>query len=113
MEATRSKITDLHRRVSPEALFERQIPLLDVLRWRVRIERGEAYSGLAEHRRCEIEADERGNEVVALTRLRENKRDIVALVAPRVHVYRRVEDAISGANHQAVFRQILCNAESR
>src|SRR5499427_6860519 len=113
MEAARPEITDFHRRVFSEALFNRQIPLLDVLRRRVRVESREAHRGLAEHGRREVEAEERGDKVVALPRLREHVRYVVALVAPRVHVHRRVEDSVSRADHKAVFGQILRYAESR
>src|SRR5581483_10053369 len=100
-------------RLLPEALFHRQIPLLDVLRRRVRVEGGKAHRRLAEDGRGEIKAEERGGEVIALPRLGENVRDVVPLVAPRVHIYRRVEDAVSGAHDEAPGRNVLRDAEPR
>ena len=67
--------------------------MLDVLRGGMGIKRSKAYGSRrqrprSQHGRAEVHASVekrgRGREVIGLLRLRENVRDIVPLVAPRV-----------------------------
>ena len=63
----------------------------------------------AEHCRREIEVTgndaRRRNEVIALLCFRKNKRNVVTLVAPRVHVYRGEENAEGCVQHDPVLVQ--------
>src|SRR5438270_4002083 len=59
VKAARAEIADFDRSAVAEAFLHRAIPLLDILRGGMRIERGEAYGGRrqgagAEHWRAEI-----------------------------------------------------------
>ena len=98
MESASAEVTDVERCVFAEALLHGCIPLLDVLRGRMRVEGGKADGGCgqragAEHWRAEVQSGgeqrSRRREVIGLLRLREYVRHIVALVAPRVLVNRR------------------------
>src|SRR5256885_1532396 len=122
MKTARAEITDFERRVSPETLLQREIPLLDVLRGRVRIERRKTHGGGweragAQHRSSKIEARiEQGGgrrEVVGLLRLREHVRNVVPLIAPRVHIDRRKENTVGRMQHNSVLREIPRDANAR
>src|SRR5205085_10990462 len=54
-----------------------------------------------------------GCEVVALLRFGEDEGDVVPLVAPSVHVNRRVEDAVGSVEHYTEARDVLRDAEAR
>src|SRR5206468_738215 len=90
---------DFKSGVLPQALLNRRTPLLDVLRWRVRIHSGKADSCLSEHGLAEVEliGKERGRwgEVVALLGLRKHIRNVVALIAPGIHVHRRLHEFVT------------------
>jgi hypothetical protein len=93
-------MTDFNRGGPVQTALHREAPLLDVLRWRLGIKRGETDRGLAEHRRTKIEMggdNARGwNEIVTLLSLGENVRNIVALIAPRVHIHGREKNSKRG-----------------
>ena len=111
MEAASAQITDLDGRFRSQLLFDRSTPLLDILRRRVQLKGGEAGHGCADHRRGEVERSDRGNEGIALRGLGEDERLVVALVAPGVHIDRRVEDAVGNVRHKAQSRNALRQAQ--
>src|SRR5579884_43214 len=122
VQPARAEVADFDRCIPAESFLHGCVPLLDVLRWRMRIKSRETNSGggqwsRAQHRRPEIETRREQRrwrrEVVGLLRLWEDVRDVVALIAPRIQVNRRVEDAISAAQDQPLSRQILRDAEAR
>src|SRR5262249_27373753 len=103
VESARAEITDFDGSVVAEAFLKRQIPLLNVLRWRVGIESCEADSGRwqrarSKHGSAEIESgiEKSGgrSEVVGLLRLWKNVRHVVTLIAPRIHIHWSEEHAI-------------------
>src|SRR5258708_14588797 len=55
----------------------------------------------------------RWSEVVTLLSFREYIGNIVALVTPRVHIYRREEDAKSRMQHNASARNVMRDAGAR
>ena len=96
----------------PEALLDRRAPLLDVLRRRMRINRGEAHSAsVPKHRRAEVHGSSgsvlRWREVVALLRLRKDVRNVMPLVAPRIHIHRREEDAERAVKNQPCWEALF------
>ena len=93
VEATRSEIPEFQRSVAPQAFLHGSIPLLNVLRRRVRVEGRETYGrgrqrSDAEHGRAEIQAgveeSSRRSEVVSLLGFREDVRNVVALITPGI-----------------------------
>src|SRR5579884_4086624 len=64
-----------------------------------------------QYRLRKIETLDGRRKVVTLRRLRKNIRHIVALVAPGVHVHRRVEDAVCCVHHQTHVRHALRNSK--
>src|SRR5882757_4463414 len=108
MKSARAEITHSQRSVAAKALLQLRVPLLHVLRRRVWVERSEAHGSrlqiaVSQHRRAEIESAgeqrRRRREIVGLLRLRKHIGNIVALVAPRVHVHRRKKDSVSSPQH--------------
>src|SRR5215470_3393104 len=97
MNAMGAQVSQLKGSALAKTLLHRCAPLFDVLRGGVRIQCSKADRGLPQHRFAEVETvgDDAGgrHKIVALLRLGKNVRHIVALVAPRVHVNWRVEDA--------------------
>src|SRR5512133_869347 len=83
----------------------------------MRIHCREADGCLAEHRRREIEAGGknpgRRYKVVALLGFRENEWDVVALVAPGVHVHGSEEEAEGAMEDQPARWHGLGNSETR
>ena len=99
VETAGTLIAEFQRHVFANGLFDRRAPLLNILRRSVGVERREADNSLTEHRRTEVESRDRRNEVIALVGFRKNSWHVMHLVAPVVHVYRRVEDAVGGTHH--------------
>ena len=93
-------VTGLEHGFAPKRFLDRKAPLTDVLRRTSRISRGEADHGRPENRRREVEAGEARDEIVALVCLGKDQRWHVALIAERVHVHRREEDAEGAARHK-------------
>src|SRR5579864_9011282 len=105
MKTARTDITDFHRSVGVQTLLHGGIPLLDILRGRMRVECGKADGGGrersgAQYRGAEIHATGKQrrwrSEIIGLLRFRENVRDIMALVAPSIQIHRRKENAVRG-----------------
>ena len=117
VDAVRAEVAEFERGRGPETLLDGQAPLLDVLRRRVRVEGGEADGRASEHGLTEVEVRRDypcgGREIVALLRFGEDVRDVVALVAPGVHVNGRVEDAEGPVEHKPQARDVLRDAEAR
>src|SRR5260370_35875699 len=91
-----AEVSNFKRCLVAQALFNGSAPLLDVLRRRVQIERGEADRGHAQHRLAKVEpgGDEPGRrgKVIGLLGLREGIRNIVTLIAPGVHGHWRKKE---------------------
>src|SRR6516162_4474502 len=113
MEPARSLVANLDRSLTAKALLDGAVPLRNVLRLLVWVECGEAGDRGPEHRGSEIEARDGRHEGIALVRLGEDDGCIVEHVAPRVHIHRREEDAIPGAEYEAALGCLVRNAESR
>ena len=64
----------------------------------MRIHGGKADRGLAQHRGREVESGESRHKVIALLCLRKDVGNVVALVAPGIHVHRGEKDS-EGAVH--------------
>ena len=114
MEPAGAEVADFQRGVRGQRFFNSRVPLLNVLRWRVWIECGEADRGCRQgsspqdgrtkvqsvgKQRC------RRSEVVRLLGLWKHVRHVMALVAPRVLIDRGVEDPIGSVQHQARLRE--------
>src|SRR5258708_7335752 len=122
VETARADVANFERSVLPEAFLHRAVPLLNVLRRRVGIERSETYSswcqcaraknGCAEIHTCIEQRNWRG-EVIGLLCLRENVRNIMPLVAPGVQVYRCEKDSIGGVQHESLTGKIFGDSEAR
>src|SRR5512132_4726621 len=99
-----SQVAKFQRHLWTETLLDRTTPLLDVLWRRVEFNGGETNSGCAQNCRTAVEVtgDDAGRrrEIVTLLRFRKDVRNIVALVAPGVHVHRREEDAKRRMQHK-------------
>src|SRR3982750_866550 len=79
----------------------------------MRVERGETDHCRAQHGLREVEAVNPGSKVVALLRDRKYQRNVVQLVAPRVQVYRRIENSIRRVkNHPGRF-DVMSDPETR
>src|SRR4026209_2379172 len=91
----RSKVSEFERGFVPKTLLNRAAPLFDVLRRRLGFEGSKTNSRYAKYRWPKVEVsgnDSRcGNEIITLLCFRKNIWNVVTLVAPRVHVYRRKE----------------------
>src|SRR5436309_401556 len=105
MEAARTKITDLHHRISAQALFQPRTPLLDVLWRRPGLHAGEAHHRHPQHCGGEVERLDGWRKVIALVRLRKYIWHIVPLVAPGIHVNRRKEHSVRCMEHQPSTRK--------
>ena len=105
------EVSELECGFGAEALLDRSTPLLDVLRRRVQFESCKTNCRRTKYCRPEIEmtGDDawRGNEVVALLRLRKDKRNVVTLVTPGVHIHWCEEDAERRVQHDPVFMQVV------
>ena|SRR5438552_3313719 len=122
METARADITNFDGSVGTETLLHGSIPLLHILRGRMRVERSKAdgCSGKrtgAQNWRTKVHPSvkerRRRSEIVRLLRLWKNERDVVALIAPGVLVHRSEEDSVRGMNDQAAIGQIPCDTETR
>src|SRR3954447_18302991 len=117
VNSMRSQISNFKCGVMTEALFNGTAPLLDVLRRRVGIHASETHSSLPQHRLTKIKLaskQRRGrSEVVALLSFRKHVRNIVALVAPGIHIHRRKENSEGGMKDQSEIRQRLRESEPR
>ena len=107
-----AEVADLDGGRGAELFFDVGGPLLDVLRGGVDLHRGEADGGLAEDGGSEVETGEGGLEVIALIGLGKDVGDVVALIAPGVHVDRGEEDAVGGMDDEAEGGDALCDAEA-
>src|SRR4030095_3454382 len=100
MNSVRSKVAKFQRHLLTQTPLDRSTPLVDVLRWRIGFNSSKAHSGHAQNCRCEVEVSchnaSRWDEVIALLRHGKHVGNIVTLIAPGVHVYRRKEDAKCG-----------------
>src|SRR5713226_1203482 len=122
VETARADVADFERSVLSEALLHRAVPLLNVLRRRVGIERSETHSswcqcaraknGCAEIHTCVEERSWR-REVIGLLCLRENVWNIMPLVAPGVQVYRCEKDSIGRVQHESLTGKIFGDSEAR
>src|SRR5438874_11270681 len=92
-----SQISNFQGRFVTQAFLNRTAPLLDVLRRRVWIHGGEADYRLTQNCLSEIELVGKQRcgrgEIIALLRLREHVRNVVALMAPGVHIHWREKDS--------------------
>src|SRR5690348_3963329 len=113
MHAVRAEISDLEGGVLTEALFDGEAPLLNVLSGRVSLHAGEADGSNAEDWRCEIEAGQGRGEVVALLRDGKNIRNVVALIAPAVHVHGSEENAVGAVKNDPPRGNVAREAEAR
>ena len=113
MKSTRAKVANLQCGLLIQTLLHRCAPLLNVLRRWVWIEPRKAHHSLAQHSRSKIKPVDRRNKVIALIGLWEDVWNIVPLIAPRVHVDRRVEDTVCGMQDDSQSRHTVGNAETR
>src|SRR6478736_6698214 len=100
MNSVRSQVAKFQRHLLTQTFLDRRTPLLNVLRRRIGFNSSKAHRGHAQNCRCEVEVSchnaSRWDEVIALLCLGKHVRNIVTLIAPGVHVYRRKEDAKCG-----------------
>src|SRR5438270_13855451 len=87
-------IADLERALFAHRLLHRRCPLLDVLRCLLWIERRKACHRSPNNGGTEIETSDGRYKAVALIGLGENDRHVVQVVAPGVHIYRRIENPV-------------------
>src|SRR5438128_10734471 len=101
MKAASCQIANFQRRILPKALLHRTIPLLDVLRGRMWVERREAHRrrwqrALTQYWSTEVESTRKQGcgrrEVIRLLCFRKDIRHVVSLVAPGILVDRCNED---------------------
>src|ERR1700730_7853500 len=113
----RSKVAKFQRRLWTQTLLDGPTPLLDILRRRVEFHGGEANGSCAQDRRPEVEVtrnDTSGRrEIVTLLRFRKDVGNIVALVAPGIHVHRREEDPKRRMEHKSMIGDAVRNARTR
>src|SRR5689334_22913805 len=79
----------------------------------MRVEAGKAHYSLAQHSGGKIEPVNRRNKVIALISLRKDVWNVVPLIAPRVHVDRRIEDAVRGMQYDSHTRHVVCDTQAR
>ena len=88
----------------------------------MRIKRREADGSRSENRRIKVErtlrrgrVEQSGRriEIVKLLRFREDKRNVVALVAPSVEVHGREENAVCRVEHDAHIAEMVRDPEAR
>src|ERR1035437_6218520 len=113
VESACAEVADFKRGLTAQLLLERGAPLLNVLRRRVQLQRGETHHRGAQYRRGKVQRRDAGNIRVALRGQRENIRHVVALVAPCIHVNRRIEDAVGHVGHHAKAGEVLSQTEAR
>src|SRR6267154_80432 len=122
VETARADVADFERGVLPKASLHRAVPLLNVLRRCVGIERSETHGGWRQSARAKngsaeihtrVEERRWRREVIGLLCLRENVRNIMSLVAPGVQVYRCEKDSIGGVQHESLTGKIFGDSEAR
>src|SRR6185437_4122685 len=94
MKAPRAEVPNLNGGLTPNLPLQRGAPLLDILRRRVQLQRGKADRGGAKHGCRKVEGIDAGNVGIALRRLWKDIWNVMALVAPSVHVNGCIEDAV-------------------
>src|SRR5215813_3930176 len=121
MQTARSNVAHFECSARSQCLLNLQVPLVNVLRRSVRIKCCETHGGgrqcaCAEHRSAEIqtgrEQGRRRREIVSLLCLREDVRNVVALVTPRILIDRSKEEPIAPAKHQTNIWQIFREPEA-
>src|SRR5947199_2113006 len=105
-------VADFQGRFLVQALFDGGGPLLNVLRRLKGIESGKARHCPPDYRGGEIETGDGRSGGVALISLGENNRNVVQLIAPSVHVDRRIEYTVSGAHDQSRVGHVVGNADT-
>src|SRR5258707_658994 len=104
MYSMRSQIAEFQRSLGAQSLLNGTAPLLDVLGWRVDLESSKADCGRAQDRwrKIEVTGNDAGSrcEVIALLCLRKHIRNIMTLIAPRIHINGREEDAKGRVQNQ-------------
>src|SRR5258705_8769997 len=97
MNSVRPQVAKFQRHLLTQTLLDGSAPLLNILRWRLSLDSSEAHSGHTQNCGGEVEVScdhaSSRNEVIALLCFRKNKRHIVSLIAPGIHVDRREENA--------------------
>src|SRR5205823_3625622 len=81
-----AEIPEFQRGLVSQALLHREAPLLNVLRRSMRVHGRKADGGFAQHWSPEIKPVDGWSEIVTLLGFRKHIRNIVALVAPGIHV---------------------------
>ena len=113
----RSQIAQLEGRFRAQTLLDRTTPLLDVLRRRIGFKSSETDSGNTQHgwTKIEVRGDDSGcrSEIVTLLCFRKDVRNVVTLIAPRVHVDRREEDAKRRVQNESVLMKVMRETKTR
>src|SRR5215469_5262962 len=110
-EPARTQVAELDCRRVAQLLLQRCTPLLDVLCRRVKFESGETHDRSTQNRGWKVQRGDAGNKRIALRRQREYVGYVVTLVAPGVHVNRRVKNAVGQVRHDSEPRHVLSQAE--